>query len=175
MPPTIDTPRLHLRPHQLSDFPDCCALWGNPDVTRHIRPQPFTAEEVWSRLLRYAGHWSLLGFGFWVVTDKSSGAFLGEVGFLNLHRDIEPPLELAPEVGWVFAPNAQGNGYATEAVQAALAWGDEHFGQVRMNCIITAENTASIRVAEKCGFGNPQPIIYLGEPLLLFGRGPAAS
>lgn len=170
MVPTLDTSRLHLRPHQLSDFSDCCALWGNPEVTRHIRPQPFTPEEVWSRLLRHAGHWSLLGFGSWAITDKLSGGFLGEVGFLDYHRDIHPPLPLAPEVGWVLAPNAHGKGLATEAVQAALAWGDNHFGRVRMNCIITAQNAPSLRVAEKCGFRNPQSITYHEEPLLLFSR-----
>jgi RimJ/RimL family protein N-acetyltransferase len=58
--PALDTDRLTLRGHGLADFADSLRLWSDPDVTRYIGGRPFTEEEVWSRLLRYAGHWSLL-------------------------------------------------------------------------------------------------------------------
>lgn len=65
--PAIDTPRLALRAHTVDDFADCVALWANPDVTRHITGTPSTPEATWARLLRYAGHWTLLGYGYWAV------------------------------------------------------------------------------------------------------------
>ena len=34
------------------------------------------------------GHWALVGYGFWTVEEKGSSARLGELGFLDVHRDI---------------------------------------------------------------------------------------
>ena len=67
-------------------------MWGDRDVTRYIGGKPFSREEVWSKILRYAGHWSLLGFGYWVIADRASGRFLGEAGFADFKRRIEPDI-----------------------------------------------------------------------------------
>src|SRR4051812_38006112 len=88
--PPIETERLVLRGHQLSDFAECAAMWGDPQITRHISAAPFSAEAVWARLLRYRGHWALLGFGLWVAREKSSGRFVGEVGMADFKREIVP-------------------------------------------------------------------------------------
>ena len=96
-------------------------MWADPEVTRYIGGTPLTEEESWARLLRYVGHWSLLGFGYWVVEEKTTGNFIGEVGFADYKRDL-PSLKDLPEIGWVFSSQASGKGYATEAVRAASAW-----------------------------------------------------
>ncbi len=88
MPPRIRTERLVLRGHRLDDFPDALAMWSDPDVTRFIGGVPSTEQQVWSRMLSYAGHWSLPGFGYWAVEEAASGAFIGELGFANFKRDI---------------------------------------------------------------------------------------
>src|SRR5271154_1101805 len=120
--PRIETQRLVLRGHRVADFAECSAMWGEAEVTRFIGGRAFPKDEVWTKLLRYVGHWAVLGFGFWVLEDKTSGRFVGEVGFADFKRDIEPSLEGAPEIGWVLAPWAHGPGLATEAVRAALSW-----------------------------------------------------
>ncbi len=168
--PVIETDRLTLRGHRVDDFSDCLALWTDPEVTRFIGGRPSTQEEVWSRLLRYVGHWALLGFGYWVVAEKQTGRFLGEVGFANFRRVIEPSLDDMPEIGWALAPHSHGKGYATEAVRAAVAWGEAHFGPVRTACIIAPENGPSIRVAEKCGYREYQRTTYKDQPTILFVR-----
>ena len=172
MIPTLETERLILRPHHPEDFDDCAAMWANPDVVRYIGGKPFTREEVWSRLLRYAGHWQWLGFGFWALEEKATGAFAGELGFAEFMRDLDPPIVGTPEVGWVLAPHAHGKGYATEGVRAAVAWGDVQFNHGRTVCLIDPENSASIRVARKCGFGRPQTVNYKSHPTLLWERLP---
>jgi len=171
MIPEIETPRLKLRGHRAGDFDACFDMWADPDVTRFIGGRPFSHEETWGRLLRYIGHWQVLGYGYWLVEDKATGAFLGELGFADMKREIDPPLEGMPEIGWALAAVVHGKGVASEAVKAAVAWGDAHFGPgVRTCCIIAPENTASIRVAEKCGYREFARTTYKGGPTLLFRR-----
>jgi RimJ/RimL family protein N-acetyltransferase len=168
----VETERLRLRPHQSSDFQELAAMWADPKVVAHITGTPSTNEQSWSRLLRYAGHWAVTGYGYWAVEERATGRYIGDVGFADYKRTIVPSLDGIPELGWVLAPHAHGRGYATEAARAAIAWGDEHFGQgtTSIACIITPENLPSIRVAEKCGFGAPEQATYLDQPILLFRK-----
>jgi RimJ/RimL family protein N-acetyltransferase len=168
--PVIETARLRLRGHRADDFVASAAMWAEPEVTRFIGGRPFTEEETWARLLRYVGHWNLLGFGYWIVEEKATGAFVGEVGFADYKRDIDPPLDGIPEVGWALASAAQGKGYATEAVKAVLGWGDAHFGAVKTVCMIGPQNKTSIRVAEKCGYRPWRKAVYKGKDTVVFQR-----
>ncbi len=164
----LATERLVMRPHQLTDFDDCAAMWADPEVTKHVAAGArFSASDVWARLLRYAGHWSLMGFGFWAVRERASGAFVGDVGMMEFRRDIEPALS-APECGWVLAASAHGKGYATEAVHAAIEWADGRFP--RTTCIIDPGNAASIRVADKVGFRETGSATLAGSSVRVFER-----
>jgi RimJ/RimL family protein N-acetyltransferase len=169
--PVLESDRLKLRGHRLDDFVHSAAMWADPEVTRYIGGKPLTEEESWARLLRYVGHWSLLGFGYWVVEEKSTGKFIGEVGFADYKRDL-PALKDLPEIGWVFVSQARGKGYATEAVRAASAWGDTRFPSAQTACIINPDNLASIRVAQKCGYRQSQLTTYKGHPTIIFVRDP---
>ena len=168
--PVLETERLKLRGHRLDDFVKCAAMWADPVVTRFIGGKPLSEEEAWTKFLRYAGHWSLLGFGYWVVEEKATGKFVGEIGFADYKRDLQPSLKGAPEIGWVLATAFHGRGYATEAVRAVVEWGGAHFEQARTSCIIAPDNLASIRVAEKCGYRQSQLATYKGHPVLIFVR-----
>lgn len=145
-------------------------MWADPEVVRYIGGRPFSPQETWSKILRYAGLWTLLGFGYWAVEELSSGTYVDELGFADFRREMEPPITGLPEVGWAFVSRARGQGYATEALRAAVAWGDANIQTKRSVCIIAPENLASIRVAEKCGYRRVSEANYLGQPLLLFAR-----
>jgi RimJ/RimL family protein N-acetyltransferase len=168
--PIIATARLTLRAHRLDDFDACAAMWADPAVTRHIGGKPSSQEDVWARMLRYAGHWALLGFGYWAIEETATGEFVGELGFADFRREIEPPLEGMPEIGWALVSPAHGKGYATEAVSAVSAWGDERFGERTTACLISPDNLASIRVAEKCGYTQAGRAAYKGQATLVFTR-----
>jgi RimJ/RimL family protein N-acetyltransferase len=168
--PRVEAARLILRAHTLADFPDSVAMWSDADVTRFIGGKPATAEETWGRVLRYAGMWTLLGYGFWLVAEKSSGKFVGEMGFLEGKREMTPGFDGAHEIGWGLIPTAHGKGFASEAVAAALDWHDGHFGRVRTACMIAPENAPSIRVAEKAGYTQYAQTTYKGSSTLLFER-----
>jgi len=158
--PVLETERLLLRGHTFEDFDPCAAMWADPEVVKFTVGKPLTREDVWARMLRYAGHWSLLGFGYWALEEKSTRKFIGELGFADLQRDLEPSISGLPELGWILAPQSHGKGYATEATRAAIAWGEQHFPHGKMVCIIDAGNVASLRVAEKCGFHASRPATY---------------
>lgn len=167
---TLETDRLLLRPHRLEDFEECLATWSDPEVARFVGGRPFSREEVWTKVLRYRGHWELNGFGFWVLREKKTDRFVGEAGFMDFKRDMVPSFGSAPEAGWVLAQWAWGKGFATEAMRAALAWLEAHRGKERTVCMIQPANQASIGVARKCGYQEWTRTAYKNTDLILFER-----
>lgn len=166
--PVIDTPRLRLRPHRVADAEPMLALWSDPDVVRFIGGRPSTAEEVWSRLLRYAGLWPMLGFGYWAVEERG-GSYVGELGLADFRRVIDPPLGRTPEAGWAFLPSVHGRGYAGEALAAVLAWADGH-RLTATCCIIAPDNAPSLRLAARAGYAEAARTTYKGEPTIVLRR-----
>ncbi|MEO8551412.1 MAG: GNAT family N-acetyltransferase [Kofleriaceae bacterium] len=165
----IETERLQLRRPTLADFEASAAMWADPEVTRFIGNKPQTREQSWARLLRYAGHWELLGYGFLFAYERTSQRFVGEVGIGNFERDIEP--SLGPhEAGWVLAAWAHGQGFATEALRAILAWFDARFPATPTRCIIDVANAASQKVAAKLGYRELDRRTYHDEPVIVFER-----
>ena len=168
--PALETDRLKLRGHRLDDFPASAAMWADTLVNRYLGGRPQTEEETWTRLLRYIGHWALLGFGYWVIEEKGTGEFLGEIGFADYKRDLQPSIRGIPEMGWVLASEAHGKGYATEAARRVIAWGETHFAGAQTMCLIDPENRASIRIAEKCGYHESHRATYKGHTTIVFVR-----
>lgn len=145
-------------------------MWADQAVVAHISGTPSTREQSWSRLLRHAGHWHLLGFGYWAVERRSDGAFLGEVGFADYRRDTRPRLDGAPEAGWVLCRAAHGRGYATEAVRRMLSWADAELEADRTVCLFDPAHAASLNVARKAGYGNARLGSYDGHETLFMER-----
>jgi RimJ/RimL family protein N-acetyltransferase len=169
MTPTLETERLILRGYQLDDFPQCAAMWADPEVVRFIGGQPSTEEQAWARMLRYVGHWELLGFGFWAIVERATGSLVGEIGAADFHRDVTPPIGNL-ETGWVLARRAHGKGYATEALRAVLAWLDAKFPGTPSACVIEPGNDASFNVATKCGYAPIGSRTYHGAELTVLRR-----
>jgi RimJ/RimL family protein N-acetyltransferase len=167
--PTLETQRLVLRGYTTSDFSECAALWADPDVVRFIGGQPSTEEQAWARLLRYVGHWELMGFGFWAIFERATGEFVGEIGAADFRRDVSPPIGDL-ETGWVLRRSAHGKGYATEALRTVLAWLDAKFPGKPSVCIIDPANEASLRVATKCGYEPIGSRAYHGADITVLRR-----
>lgn len=168
--PGLETARLRLRAHYAADLPASLAMWQQPAFYQFLGGEALSEEAVWTKMLRHMGLWAVLGYGFWAVEEKASGQYLGVVGFGDWQRGIAPSLKGWPEAGWVLAPAAHGRGYATEAVGAALAWGDQHLPARRTVCLISPGNQASLRVAAKCGYREFSRPTYEAEPVVLLER-----
>lgn len=169
--PTLETERLRLREQGPHDLDAATAFWARPDVFRHIDGKPRPREEVWRRILANAGSWALLGFGSWAVETRADASYVGSFGFLSAERDMVPPFGSGEiETGWSLAPDAQGKGYALEALSAALAWADAALPRRRLVCIIDEANAASLRLAAKVGFRERRRAIYKAAEVIQFER-----
>lgn len=165
--PTIETSRLLLRPHNLDDFAEYAALWANPDVVRYIGGTASTREQTWARLLRAAGHWHHLGFGFLAIEEKETGKLIGEAGFHEVRRNMTPSIEGTLETGWLLSPDSHGKGYALEALTALIEWAEINFPQMDMTAIINPDNGPSLKLAAKLGFVETARTDYNGEIVIL--------
>ena len=170
--PVLETERLRLRPHRRDDFGPVAAMWADPIVVRYTVGKPLSSEEAWTKLVRNAGLWAVLGYGFWVLEEKEGCEFVGELGFADFQRDIQPSISGIPESGWILMPRFHGRGFATEALHAALAWGDAQFSPARTVCLIHEANAPSIRVAQKCGYREYARTRYKEQDVMIFERQP---
>jgi RimJ/RimL family protein N-acetyltransferase len=151
--PNLETERLILRGFKPEDFAAFAAMRADPVVMKFLgKGDTLDQEEAWLKFQSIVGHWQLTGYGTWALEERASGAVVGALGFADKKRPKEHAASSAPEMGWSLAASAHGKGFASEALRAALSWGKDHFGPARTVCVISDENLASIRLAEKHGF-----------------------
>ncbi|PHR19195.1 MAG: GNAT family N-acetyltransferase [Sphingopyxis sp.] len=166
----IETERLLLRPHIADDFEDCRSMWQDPAVFKYISGTPATEAEAWLRFLGYFGRWDIMGYGLFALIEKSSGQFMGEVGFSDFRRGLGPDFDPFHEAAWVLASAGHGKGYGLEAMTAAQAWLDKKFSPDKTVCIINPDNLPSIKLAGKLGFQPTRKGVYNDNTVQLFER-----
>ncbi len=167
----IDTQRLHLRIPTLADFPAYAAMKADPVVMRYIRDGALDRETSWPKFAGLVGHWHLVGYGTWMIEDRESGAYVGNIGYQHKEREAGHPAADAPEMGWSLVAAAHGKGIASEALAGALDWGRDHFGAgSRVVCVIDIGNAASIKLAERHGFRRFAEAERSGLPRFVFER-----
>jgi RimJ/RimL family protein N-acetyltransferase len=164
----LETERLLLRPLCGDDFEDYAALCADPEVARHLARGVFSREQAWRHLAFLIGHWQMLGYGMWALTERETGTFLGMTGFAE--PDGWPGFELA----WMLARRFWGRGYATEGARAALDYAFAVLKKPRVISLIHPANHASIRVAERLGESLQKQIEMQGREVLVFGTTPGS-
>ncbi len=175
MAPVIETARLRLRGFCAGDLEPQARMLGDLEVMRHVGGEPRSREEAWRRILGGGpGMWAMLGYGYWAVERRDDGSFLGQAGFADFKRDMTPSIEGMAEMGWMFLPEAQGQGYAHEAAAAAVEWAEDVLVGQELVAIIDPANDRSIRLALKLGFERNGVADYLDDDILLFRRPPAS-
>ncbi len=166
--PILVTDRLTLTGHAATDLEDCAAMWADPRVYTMIGGQPRSREDVWIRLLRSVGQWTLFDYGSWIARETATGRMIGELGLIEARRAIVPAIDDSPEVGWALTGDAHGQGYAAEALAAIFAWVDPRIP--RTVCIIDPANTPSRRLAARFGYGERTTGTYHDKPILILDR-----
>ena len=99
--------------------------------------------EMLEGCLRNPDQW--VWYAMWMI-DQRDGTHIGDLCFKGLDADG------AVEIGYGILEEYQGNGYAAEAVGAAVDWALQQPGVTRVEAETEPDNRASRRVLEKCGF-----------------------
>jgi len=134
--PEIHTARLLLRG------------WRDDDLAP-FAAKALTREESDAFVAWIGDAWGTRGFGQWALERLDTGAF---VGFTGLSApSFEAAFTPAVEVGWRLAADAWGHGFATEAAEAALAFGFETVGLDEIVSFTVPENVRSRAVMERIG------------------------
>ena len=140
------TERLILRDTKMSDVPALFGILGDREAMRHTH----CCASLRDCARHVAGHeWQrrTLGHAPWTVLRKADGAVIGWGGL------YEDPFERGwgLELGYWFACSAWRQGFASELVQASVAFARDR-GVALVSAFARPENTASCRVLEKAGF-----------------------
>jgi RimJ/RimL family protein N-acetyltransferase len=142
--PVLETERLILRLPRLSDFEAYAAMGQDEENMRFIGGAAPRAV-AWRKFLQMPGAWVLQGFAMFAVEEKATSRWLGQLG------PWQPEGWPGTEVGWAFAREAQGRGFATEAGAVAIDWAFENLGWSEVIHSIHPDNTPSQELARRLG------------------------
>ena len=152
LPSELTGARVHLRTYRPADSGMFLRmLLDNAEHLRDFLPD-FLADvhdeaEISRWIARQQAEWDareLFIFGIW---EKHSGAYLGECYLANPDWEV-PRIEL----GYFLVKSAAGQGYASEAARAVIQFAFEHLKVLRLDLQCKADNLASSRLAQRCGF-----------------------
>ncbi|MET0386447.1 MAG: GNAT family N-acetyltransferase [Polyangiales bacterium] len=156
--PTLETPRLLLRPPSAEDFEDFAAFLADETTARHLGGVQSRAA-AWRSLAAIIGAWTLRGYSMFSFIEKATGRWIGRGG------PWMPEGWPGTEVGWGIRADAQQKGYAKEAATAALDWVfDELHWRDVVHCI-EPQNAASIATAQSLGSSLQRRAVRSPAPL----------
>ncbi len=142
----FETERLRFRESTPADAEAMYELNSDPEVIQYTGDLPFDSVEAVREFLDgYVSVYRKWKRGRWIAELKSTGVVIGWCG-LKFHEE-----ENVTDVGYRFHKRFWGNGYATEAAIAAIEYGFNVLNLDRIVAHARKENTASLRVLEKCG------------------------
>lgn len=145
----IETERLRLRPFTRGDVDAVFAYRSREDVCQFLFDEPMSrptcAETVQLRVSQVA----LVEEGDKIVLAVERRESLGVIGEVSLIWRNEEFRQ--GEIGYIFHPEVQGQGFATEASRTLLAFGFETVGLHRIYARCDARNVASAKVMARLG------------------------
>ncbi|MFJ1563272.1 GNAT family N-acetyltransferase [Streptomyces erythrochromogenes] len=145
---TISTERLVLRPFEEEDVTALAEMMNDENITAWTSaPYPYTQAHAHAWATRDSHAERTEGRGIVLaVTEFLTQRLVGIVHLRNTNWRTR-----ATEVGYVTAPWARGEGYASESVLAVAQWLFREQGFERLELRTAADNTASQQVAQKIG------------------------
>lgn len=144
----LATERLLLRELTQDDWPAVWAYQADPRYLRYYEWQDRTAENTreFVRMLVALQHERPRRKFQLGVTLRASGQLIGSCG---IRMDAVGAHEA--DIGYELSPEHWGNGYATEAARAVVAFGFTELRVHRISSWCVADNAGSARVLEKVG------------------------
>jgi RimJ/RimL family protein N-acetyltransferase len=147
-PLELHTRRCVLRQWKDADLAPWAEMNADAEVRRHF-PSVLDAQQATAEAGRCRDAIEQRGWGVWALEVPGALAFAGFVGLIVPHYDA--PFVPAVEIGWRLPRAAWGQGYATEAAQAALEFAFTRLQVPEVVAITVPGNEASRRVMERLG------------------------
>ena len=142
---TLATMRTTLRPVVPGDVPALHALWTDLDVRRFLWDDVSISEERAAEVVAASGaDFAAHAFGLWMVYETASGQFAGFCG-------LRPSEAGEPELLFGFWPRHWGQGLATEASRAVLAYAFDVLACPHVVATTDVPNAAAARTLERLG------------------------
>lgn len=146
---TLTTPRLTLRPFVADDAAAVFAYASQPGFFTFLDHVPLRIRSDYRRSdaeshLRELAALAAAGWPSWAIVPHGGGA----VGAIRFHRDIAGGPD--PELGYGIDPRRWGEGLASEAAGAVMAWAAGRTAKAVAR--VHPANVASRRVLERAGF-----------------------
>lgn len=159
----IHTARLVLRRPEADDLAWILDKMNTPAVMRYlagVRTPDDVAEGLDADIAAFAGGQWLR----WTVWLREEDRRVGRCGLFTVRSEAAPDvLRGQPEIGWTFAEDCWGRGYAGEAARAVLAHGFETRGNPVIYSQTSDSNAASTRMMARLGF-TPSPELGYVDP-----------
>ena len=154
---TVTTQRLSLRAFTLDDAGPLHAIMGEEGILDYFPNQdPPSLQRVQKLISGQLAHWEKHGNGWWAVELTTAPGLIGWAGLQYLPDTDET------EIAYLLAKRYWGQGLATEAAQAGVAFGLEDLNLPRIVGIAHPDNIASQRVLEKAGLQFIERTHYFG-------------
>lgn len=149
-PQTLQLPlrssRLTLRALTIDDLDEHARLFRDPAVVQFLYEEPLDRAEAAVHLERRLAV-DLPDEGGWLnLAVERDGTYVGEVGVSLVSRSHRHC-----EIGYMFLPEAQGHGFATEAAAVMVDLAVESMGAHRVTGRLDARNAASAAVLTRLG------------------------
>jgi RimJ/RimL family protein N-acetyltransferase len=164
--PELETERLLLRGWRQEDLEPMAAINADPRVGKWLGGV-IDVDTTRARLQSYGYHWEEHRFGPWAVEERASGRLVGRTGLMRWEDWTASPHDA--EIGWTFAPDVWGRGYATEAARAVLEWATGDASLRTIISITRPDNLRSRRVMEKLGLTYRGQTVWRGFAQVWYG------
>lgn len=142
--PVLETERLILRAPLAADLAPFATYYASP--RSRFTSGPGDAAAAFRVFAMVCGHWVARGYGLFTITRRDNGQAIGFAGLLN------PPSWPEGELAWnLWSAEAEGQGYAFEAVTALRGFAFGAVGWTTAVSYVAPENLRSAALARRLG------------------------
>ncbi|WP_235074858.1 GNAT family N-acetyltransferase [Paenibacillus alvei] len=146
--PVLETARTRMKEMTLQDAEDMFEYASDEEISRFATwPAHQTIADSQRFLNWIIQRYSRGEIAPWGIYCKQSERLIGTCGFGNWNQQ-----HARAEIGYALSRSCWGHGLMTEVVNKVIRYGFTSMKLVRIEARCYPDNTASIRVLEKCGF-----------------------
>ncbi|MGD0967317.1 MAG: GNAT family N-acetyltransferase [Candidatus Aquilonibacter sp.] len=158
----VETERLLLRRWNDQDVAEAVPIYAKPEVMEYIPGGVWSPARTARAITRMRELDIEQGFGFYPVVVKSLGTIIGHCGLGRLEQTPEI------EVAYILDSPHWGQGYASEAVRATVAYAFSKLKISRIVAVAFPENVRSIGVMRAAGMSPVGLAQHFGATLVKY-------